>query len=84
MEQARPAGLRGVKVVTYHKSWTYLTRWLGLVEIGYIEPKPGVPPDPAHLVRLVEEARKRRAPASAWSKPITRAAPPSGWSTWPR
>jgi zinc/manganese transport system substrate-binding protein len=57
----RAAGLRGVKVVTYHKSWTYLTRWLGLVEIGYVEPKPGVPPDPAHLVRLVEEARRAGA-----------------------
>jgi zinc/manganese transport system substrate-binding protein len=48
-------------VVTYHKSWTYLTRWLGLIEIGYIEPKPGVPPDPAHLVRLVEEAKRAGA-----------------------
>jgi zinc/manganese transport system substrate-binding protein len=58
-KQAAP--LRGVKVVTYHKSWTYLTRWLGLIEVGYIEPKPGVPPDPAHLVRLVEEARRSGA-----------------------
>ena len=57
----RAAPLRGVKVVTYHKSWTYLTRWLGLIEIGSIEPKPGVPPDPAHLVRLVEQARKAGA-----------------------
>jgi zinc/manganese transport system substrate-binding protein len=55
------AGLRGVKVVTYHKSWSYLTRWLGLVEVGYVEPKPGVPPDPAHLIRLVEEAKRAGA-----------------------
>jgi zinc/manganese transport system substrate-binding protein len=53
--------LRGVKVITYHKSWSYLTKWLGLVEIGYIEPKPGVPADPAHLIRLVEEAKRQGA-----------------------
>jgi zinc/manganese transport system substrate-binding protein len=45
--------LRGAKVVTYHKSWSYVSRWLGLVEVGYIEPKPGVPPPPSHLARLV-------------------------------
>src|SRR6478735_4631375 len=33
------APLKGVKVVTYHKSWTYLAAWLGLVELGYVEPK---------------------------------------------
>lgn len=59
--EAQIAGLRGIKIVTYHKSWTYLSRWLGLVEIGYIEPKPGVPPDPAHLIQLVGEARRTGA-----------------------
>ncbi len=57
------AGLKGVKVVTYHKSWSYLTSWLGIVEIGYIEPKPGVPPDAAHLAQLVRDARKQGAKA---------------------
>ena len=55
------ASLRGVKVVTYHKSWGYLTRWLGLVEIGYVEPKPGIPPDPAHLAELVRDAKEQGA-----------------------
>jgi zinc/manganese transport system substrate-binding protein len=51
-------GLKGTKILTYHKSWSYLSQWLGLEEVGYIEPKPGVPPDPAHLVRLVGEAKR--------------------------
>jgi zinc/manganese transport system substrate-binding protein len=55
------AGLKGVKVVTYHKSWSYLTNWLGISEIGYIEPKPGVPPDSAHLAQLVRDAKKQGA-----------------------
>src|SRR5439155_12774313 len=39
--EKQAAGLKGLKVVTYHKSWSYLSRWLGLTEIGYLEPKPG-------------------------------------------
>ncbi len=47
------ARLKGVKVATYHKSWSYVTQWLGMEEIGYVEPKPGIPPDPQHLARLI-------------------------------
>ncbi len=49
--------VRGAKVVTYHKSWTYMSQWLGLQEIGYLEPKPGIPPDPDHLFRLIQAMR---------------------------
>jgi zinc/manganese transport system substrate-binding protein len=59
--EALAAPLRGVKVVTYHKSWGYFTGWLGLDEIGYVEPKPGIPPDPAHLAQLVRDARDQGA-----------------------
>ncbi len=45
--------LKGVKIATYHKSWSYVSQWLGMEEIGYVEPKPGIPPDPQHLVRLI-------------------------------
>ncbi|TMB08450.1 MAG: zinc ABC transporter substrate-binding protein, partial [Deltaproteobacteria bacterium] len=55
--QPMTAKMRGVKVVTYHKSWTYLSQWLGLQEIGYLEPKPGIPPDPDHLFRLIQAMR---------------------------
>lgn len=51
--RAKAAPLRGTKVVTYHKSWSYVSAWLGLVEVGYIEPKPGVPPSPQHLANLI-------------------------------
>lgn len=52
------ASLRGRKVVTYHKSWSYLSRWLGLVEVGYIEPKPGIPPPMSHVAQLVGMMRR--------------------------
>ncbi|HJZ84512.1 MAG TPA: metal ABC transporter substrate-binding protein [Polyangia bacterium] len=56
LKQAAP--LRGVRVVSYHKSWSYVARWLGLEEVGYIEPKPGVPPSTQHTAMLIELMRK--------------------------
>ncbi|HTS80048.1 MAG TPA: metal ABC transporter substrate-binding protein [Myxococcaceae bacterium] len=53
--EARP--LSGLKVVTYHKSWSYVSRWLRLVEVGYIEDRPGIPPSPSHLAQLIETMR---------------------------
>lgn len=49
----KAAAIRGLKVVSYHKSWTYVASWLGLREIGYVELKPGIPPDPKHLAELI-------------------------------
>ena len=55
------APLKGEKVVTYHKSWSYVAGWLGLVEIGYIEPKPGTPPAADHTARLIGLMRSEGA-----------------------
>lgn len=53
----RAASLRGQKLVTYHKSWSYVARWLGLDEAGYIEPKPGIPPTANHTAQLIQMMR---------------------------
>jgi ABC-type Zn uptake system ZnuABC Zn-binding protein ZnuA len=45
--------LRGANVVTYHKSLTYFCRRFGLVEVGTIEPKPGIPPSASHITDLI-------------------------------
>ena len=55
--ERKAAALRGMKVVTYHKSWTYLSAWLGLREIGYVELKPGIAPDPKHLAELIVQMK---------------------------
>lgn len=52
-EQARP--LAGKRVVCHHKSWVYLEDWLQLVEVGTLEPVPGIPPTAAHLSALLED-----------------------------
>jgi zinc/manganese transport system substrate-binding protein len=53
--------MKGTRVATYHKSWTYVSKWLGLTEVGYVEPKPGIPPDPEHLVRLIGVMKEEHA-----------------------
>ena len=61
--ESAAAPLRGTRIVTFHKSWSYVARWLGLEEVGYIEPKPGIPPTANHTAQLVEaDEEDRRAP----------------------
>ena len=56
--EAAAAPLKGTRIVTYHKSWSYVAHWLGMEEIGYIEPKPGIPPTANHTAQLVELMKK--------------------------
>jgi len=52
---ARMAKLKGLKVVTYHDSWPYFAARFGVTVAGHVEPKPGIPPSPAHLEALVKK-----------------------------
>lgn len=61
--EARGAGLRGLPVVSQHKAFVYLYRWLGIDEVAVLEPKPGLEPSAAHLARVLEELRRRPARA---------------------
>jgi zinc/manganese transport system substrate-binding protein len=55
----REAGpLRGVKAVSYHRDMIYLYAWLGIVDDGTLEPKPGIPPSAGDLAALLERTRK--------------------------
>jgi zinc/manganese transport system substrate-binding protein len=51
-EQMKP--FRGRKVVTYHTSWTNFARHFGLNVVGYIEPRPGIPPTPQHTIEIIQ------------------------------
>ena len=46
--------LKGTSVVTYHKSWVYFCERFGLSIAAELEPKPGVPPSPTHLTRVIQ------------------------------
>jgi zinc/manganese transport system substrate-binding protein len=49
--------LRGLKIVTYHKTWIYFTDRFGLVVAAEIEEKPGIPPAQAHLNALIQKVK---------------------------
>ena len=55
------APYKGTKVVTYHRSWPNFTDRFGLDVIGYVEPKPGVPPSPSHTIELIAEMKRQQA-----------------------
>ena len=55
--EKRAADLRGRPVVVYHKQWEYLADWLGLQIIAEVEDKPGIPPSPRHIARLIEQMK---------------------------
>ena len=59
--EAKAAPLKGRKVVVHHMSWVYLLQWLGIEQIGALEPKPGVPPSSGHLASLVELTKNAHA-----------------------
>jgi len=66
------APLKGIPIVVYHKDLSYFINWTGMKEAGSLEPKPGLPPTPAHLAELVDQMK--RAPAkvivySAYASP---------------
>ena len=50
-EQMKP--YRGRKVITYHQSWPNFVKRFGLQVADYVEPRPGIPPSPAHVVELI-------------------------------
>lgn len=52
----------GKKVITHHKSFSYFVDWSGLMVRNYIEPKPGIPPSPAHLLSLIELITTEKIP----------------------
>jgi zinc/manganese transport system substrate-binding protein len=45
---------RGQKVITYHRSFTNFAKHFGLDVIGYVEPRPGIPPSPGHTIELIQ------------------------------
>jgi zinc/manganese transport system substrate-binding protein len=61
--EKRLAPFRGTPVVGYHKTWVYVADWLHLVEVGFLEPKPGIPPNPSHVAQLLVLARQRHVKA---------------------
>jgi ABC-type Zn uptake system ZnuABC Zn-binding protein ZnuA len=52
------APYRGLKIVTYHRSWANFVDRFGLDVVGYVEPRPGIPPSPGHTFDLTREMKR--------------------------
>ncbi len=49
---------RGIDLVTYHRSFPNFTDRFGLDIVGYVEPRPGIPPTPSHTLDLINEMKR--------------------------
>ena len=57
--QGQLAPYKGAGVVPYHNSWPYFIERFGLVTLGYLEPKPGIPPTPKHMEELIQRMKEK-------------------------
>jgi len=55
---AMMAPYKGTKVVTYHRSFPNFAERFGLDIVGYVEPKPGIPPTPQHTLDLINDMKR--------------------------
>lgn len=53
--EERALALEGMRLVSHHRSFSYLADWLDLDIVATLEPKPGIPPSGAQLARLLEQ-----------------------------
>src|ERR1035437_8515011 len=55
---AAMASFKGAKVIAYHNEWCYFENRFGLKIVDFMEPKPGIPPTPTQLVKIIKEVKE--------------------------
>lgn len=58
--EERMAPKRGMKVIQFHDNLAYFNQDYGLLNIGTIEPLPGIPPSSRHTMELIEQIRREK------------------------
>ena len=53
--QEKMAPFKGAKIIAYHNEWVYFEKRFGLEVVDFMEPKPGIPPSPSQLVKVIKE-----------------------------
>ena len=51
---------KGARIAAYHNSWPYFARRFGLQIDLFLEPKPGIPPSPAHLAQVIGKMKEQQ------------------------
>jgi zinc/manganese transport system substrate-binding protein len=54
---------KGQNIVAYHDSWPYFAHRFGLISDIFLEPKPGIPPSPSHLVEVIAQMKAKNVKA---------------------
>jgi len=49
------------KIVTYHRSWPYFANRFNLDVVAELEPKPGIPPGPGHILEVINTMKSEKA-----------------------
>src|SRR5258705_4299191 len=58
--QAKMAPYKGSKIIAYHNEWVYFETRFGLQVVDFMEPKPGIPPTPSQLVKVINEVKANK------------------------
>jgi ABC-type Zn uptake system ZnuABC Zn-binding protein ZnuA len=56
--QSKMGKLSGDKIITYHRSWSYFVKRFNITVPIEIEPKPGIPPNPNHILKIIDLIKK--------------------------
>jgi zinc/manganese transport system substrate-binding protein len=51
---------KGSKIIAYHNEWCYFEQRFGLIILDFLEPKPGIPPTPTQLVKIISEVKNNK------------------------
>jgi ABC-type Zn uptake system ZnuABC Zn-binding protein ZnuA len=54
---AKMSSFKGSKIIAYHNEWVYFETRFGLNIVDFMEPKPGIPPSPSQLVKVIKEVK---------------------------
>ncbi len=58
--QKQLAPSKDAPIAAYHNSWPYFARRFGLQIDLFLEPKPGIPPSPAHLAEIITKMKEEK------------------------
>lgn len=56
------SALKGTSLIAYHNEWPYFEERFGFTITDYLEPKPGIPPTPGQLMKVISEVKSKKIP----------------------
>nr|WP_321267352.1 zinc ABC transporter substrate-binding protein [uncultured Sulfurimonas sp.] len=58
--QEKMGSKRGLKVIQFHNNLAYFNQAYGLVNVGTIEPLPGIPPSSRHIIKTIKLIKEQK------------------------